>query len=81
MKFNALSKYLRATFISRAPTVRYIFYVFLGDHPELEFESGNAHGGTYPCTCGCSVDDFNDLAAMYKCKAMSLEDRRKKVRV
>ena len=50
-----------------------------GDHPELQFESGNSIGGSYPCVCGCHVEKFHDIASMFKHQSTSLEERRAKV--
>ena len=61
--------------------IQYIMYsvIFPGDHPELQFESGNSHGGNYPCMCGAHVKRFNDLAYLFNRNIQSLEERRLKV--
>lgn len=51
----------------------------LGDHPEIQFESGNLHGGHFPCLCGCNAKDFADLENVYTHKILSQEERRQKV--
>ena len=57
------------------------FFMFniIGDHPELQFESGNQIGGTFPCMCGANVNRFNDFAFSSQHTLISLEQRRKKV--
>ncbi|XP_066924658.1 uncharacterized protein [Clytia hemisphaerica] len=52
---------------------------FQGDHPELQFESGNSIGGNYPCHCGCPKFEFNNPGKGYKYKLTSLEWRREKL--
>lgn len=53
--------------------------LILGDHPEQQFECGNAQGGDYPCPCGVKVHRFTDLCHVYRSKIISLEERRLKV--
>ena len=55
------------------------FYCALGDHPEIQYESGNAIGGSYPCTCGVKLDSFKVLAATLGQRLKSLENRRERV--
>ena len=31
------------------------FFIYEGDHPERQFESGNLQGGNHPCICGAKV--------------------------
>ena len=57
-----------------------IFLIVLGDHPEIQSESGNNQGGNYPCNCGVHIDDFSDLFAVYSSRIGSLEERRAYVR-
>ncbi|XP_057308110.1 uncharacterized protein LOC130645997 [Hydractinia symbiolongicarpus] len=52
---------------------------FHGDHPEIQYESGNSHGENFPCLCGCKKSRFTDIAHVYSNKIVSLEQRRKKV--
>ena len=51
-------------------------FLSLGDHPEIQSESGNSQGGHYPCNCGCKVSQFSNLYAVYSRKLDSLEKRR-----
>ena len=56
------------------------FLLFIiGDHPELQFESGNQIGGTYPCMCGANGKRFHDFARSTQHALISLEERREKV--
>jgi hypothetical protein len=60
----------------------YCIRLFLiGDHPEIQFESGNLEGGNYPCPCGCKVTRFTDIAHVFRSRLISPEERRKKVRL
>lgn len=52
---------------------------FHGDHPEIQFESGNLHGGNFPCLCGCKAKNFTNLENVYTHKILSQEQRRQKV--
>ena len=53
---------------------------FHGDHPEQQFESGNKHGGHFPCPCGCPVAKFKDIRFSLRRKLNSLEQTRVKVK-
>ena len=52
---------------------------FHGDGPERQFESGNNHGGRYPCLCGSPVHMFSNLRYVYRQKIRSPEEYRKLV--
>ena len=55
------------------------FYYALGDHPEIQYESGNAIGGSYPCICGVKLDSFKKLSITLGQRLKSLECRREQV--
>lgn len=60
----------------------YIIYnkkYLIGDHPELQSESGNSQGGDFPCMCRCPVNQFNNLNYTLSQNIMTLEQRRQKV--
>lgn len=65
--------------------IEYLFLIilklkyFLGDHPEIQSESGNSQGGNYPCNCGCHVSQFSNLHEVYSRHIDSLEERRRVV--
>ncbi|XP_066925550.1 uncharacterized protein [Clytia hemisphaerica] len=60
--------------------VKDVMRFFIGDHPELQFESGNSQGGNYPCVCGCHSGKFGNTAYAFKNNFVkSLDERRTKL--
>ena len=57
----------------------YIYTLFSGDHPEIQYLSGNLHGGNYPCICGSKKSRFTDVPHFFCAQIISLEERRRKV--
>ena len=70
-------------FLGFAISINFIIlciYTIVGDHPELQFESGNQIGGTYPCICGANIRRFYDLLYCFQNSSFkTLEARRQKV--
>ena len=58
-----------------------IQFIRLGDHPEIQSESGNSQGGNFPCMCGCPVKGFRNLQHSLSSSIKSLEARRQEVTI
>ena len=53
-------------------TVKDTLRFFQGDHPEIQFESGNQQGGHFPCLCGVKIDQFSNLNTILRSEVRDL---------